>query len=84
MRATIHPGNFECFMDVYAEQLKIARTTHPELYAWSLDEMPKVLERMRLAVARGSFNKDSQAIKATCKVLKIKHTYKDIEKFISL
>lgn len=79
----IHPGNFECFLEVYAEKLKEALKLHPEEYAWPESELPKVLERMRAAIERGTFNKDGHAFKAACKELKIKHTYKAIKEFIS-
>jgi hypothetical protein len=80
----IHPGNFECFLEVYAEKLREALKLHPEQYSWPESELPKVLERMRAAIERGTFNKDGYAFKATCKELKIKHTYKAIQEFISL
>jgi hypothetical protein len=81
---TIHPGNFQCFLDVYREKLLEARKRHPETYAWPDSELDAVFERMTKAIERGSFNKDSHAFKATCKTLKIKHTYKAIKEFISL
>jgi hypothetical protein len=79
----VHPGNFECFMDVYAEKLKESRIKFPGDYAWPDSEFETVLGRMENAVERGSFNKDSHAFKATCKELKIKHTYQAIKEFIS-
>ena len=81
---TIHPGNFECFLEVYAEKLKEARQKYPHDYCWPDSQHDFVLQRMRVAIARGTFNKDSHAFKATCKELKIKHTYKAIQEFISL
>jgi hypothetical protein len=81
---TVHPGNLQCFLEVYAEKLKEALKLYPEDYSWPESELPKVLERMRVAIERGSFNKDGHALKATCKELKIKHTYKAIQEYISL
>ena len=80
----IHPGNFECFFSIYAEKLKEARAKHPEDYNWPESALEIVLGKMRSAIERGTFNKDSHAFKATCKELKIKHTYKAIKEFISL
>lgn len=37
---------------------------------------------MRRAIRKNSFNKDGRAFKATCKRLKIAHTYKAINNFI--
>lgn len=84
MTNTIHPGNLQCFIDVYKEKLFEARKADPETYSWPESEFPLVFERMTKAIERGSFNKDSYAFKATCKALKIKHTYKAIQEFISL
>ena len=81
---TIHQGNFECFMEIYAEKLKEARVKYPHDYCWPDSQFDAVIERMKAGVARGHFNKDSHAFKATCKELKIKHTYKAIQEFISL
>lgn len=79
----IHPGNFECFMDEYAKQLRVSIEVNPQDYAWSVAEFDTVLARMRLAIERGSFNKDTPAFKRTCKALGIKHTYTAIREFIS-
>lgn len=80
----IHPGNFQCFLDIYKENLIKEVQNNPNEYAWSLDQLETVFSRMSSAIERGSFNKDSKAFKNTCKELKIKHTYKDIENFICL
>lgn len=39
-------------------------------------------ERVAFSILDQSFNKDSAAIKATCKALKIKHTYKAIQAYL--
>lgn len=80
----IHSGNFECFIDVYTEKLKQARIKYPNNYQWPDSEFNTVIARMRTAIEKGSFNKDSHAFKMTCKELKIKHTYTAIKEFISL
>jgi hypothetical protein len=80
----IHPGNLQCFLDCYRENLKIALELFPEEYHWSFKDFDSVILKMNAAIERGSFNKDSRAIKATCKQLKINHTYKAIKEFISL
>ena len=55
----------------------------PELYASPVGAVPAVVARLRAAIEKaGSFNainKDSPAIKATCKTLGIKHTYKALD-----
>lgn len=80
----IHTGNFQCFMEVYRENLIKAHNESPQDYAWSLADLDLVIERMTRAIEKGSYNKDSVAFKKTCKELGIKHTYKDIDSFICL
>jgi hypothetical protein len=74
--------NKELFKKTYAEQLKINHAKYPEIYAWPIEEFEQVLSRMYASIERGNFNKDSHSFKATCKALKIKHTYRDIECFL--
>ena len=80
----IHPGNFECFMDVYREQVIESHKANPEYYDWPIEDLDRVLGRMRFAIEKNSFNKDSDSFKRTCKQLGIKHTYTAIREFISL
>lgn len=84
MEKPIHSGNFDCFMDVYVEKLKEALVLYPQDYSWPESALPVVVEKMRAAIEKGTFNKDGHAFKATCKQLKIKHTYKAIQEFIKL
>ena len=84
MKTIIHPGNLQCFLEVYEESLKEARLKHPNDYQWPDSEFEKVMDRMRTSIERGTFNKDSHAFKITCKKLNIKHTYTAIREFISL
>lgn len=84
MEKPIHSGNFECFMEVYAEKLKEALKLYPDQYFWPESLFPEVVKKMRLAIERGTFNKDGHAFKATCKALKINYTYKAINEFIRL
>jgi hypothetical protein len=81
---TTHPGNLQCFLDVYKENLLKQIRENPQDYAWDVSQFDEVFSRMAKAIERGSFNKDSKAFKATCKELKIKHTYTAIREFISL
>lgn len=69
------------FFAEYSKQLTLAMQECPTDYAWGMDKLPGVLERMRLAFMTFSFNKDSRAIKMTCKALGINHTYKAIRHF---
>jgi len=72
----------DIFMEEYETQLCKAVVEHPDEYMYDVAEVPAVLGRMRVAIERNSFNKDSRAIRATCKTLGIKHTYQGIRSFL--
>ena len=75
-------SNRYTFLAEYRKQLEIAVTTHPEEYGWPLSELETVAARMSAAIERGSYNKDSRAIRATCKTLGIRHSYIAIGAFL--
>lgn len=66
--------NFEKFMAVYETELKKAVVKYPEEYVYPLAFVPTVVKRMQVSFEKGTYNKDSRAIKATCKAFGIKHT----------
>ena len=70
------------FIGIYEKALEEAVASYPGEYSYPLRLVPAVVNNMRQAIKRGSYNKDSRAIKATCKILKLKHTYKDIAQFL--
>lgn len=74
--------NRDKFKMTYQKNLSICREKHPDVYAWSLSELETVWLKMCHAIDKGSFNKDSHAFKMTCKELRIKHTYRDIETYL--
>ena len=74
--------NLRQWNDEYANQLRQSVTQNYGLYAYDLSEVPAVAGRMAVAFERGSYNKDSHAIRATCHAFKIKHTYKAIDAFL--
>lgn len=73
--------NKEYFIQLYEEELARSIKEHPDKYFWPISELPAVVARMKVAFEKGSFNKDSLAIKSVCKRLNIKHTYTDIGAF---
>ena len=73
--------NLEKFLTEYKTQLE--KNYNPERYSWPITELENVYGKMRKAIIEGTFSKDSDAIKLTCKHLNIKHTYKAIKEFIS-
>lgn len=76
-------SNRQFFKTIYMIELKKSHEQKPGRYAWPEGELMEVFGRMCTAIDKGSFNKDSDAFKRTCKVLGIKHTYRDIESFIN-
>lgn len=72
------------FGDLYLEKLTVAVQSHPEEYHYGVEQVPNVHQRMMDAVYKGTFNKDSKAIKDTCKDLGIKHTYTAIREYLGL
>lgn len=72
----------DAFMAIYEEELVNAVRNNPKEYCWPIEQAPQVATRMKAAILSSSYNKDGQAFKATCRRLKIKHTYRDIETFI--
>lgn len=74
--------NFEVFMAEYENQLKLAVAQFPAEYVYPASEVPAVAARMGAAFKNRSYNKDSRAIKMTCKLLGVKHTYSAINSFL--
>ncbi len=71
------------WMAEYEKQLLLAVEKFPKEYGFGPEMVSEVAGRMRRAFCAGTFDKDGRAIKATCKALGIKHTYKAIKEFIS-
>ena len=75
-------SNFDTFIQVYAEQLEKAVTNYPNEYFWPVANVPTVVQKMADALKTKTYNKDGRAIKATCKILGIKHTYTAINAYL--
>lgn len=67
---------------VYEQELLKAVQIHPEEYAYGAAGVPAVVDKMLVAFARGSFNKEGRAVRQTCKALGIKHTYQEITRWL--
>lgn len=65
----------------YADELRRAMREHPDEYVSTVPFIT-LYTRMLGAFDRGTYNKDSRAIRATCRRLGINHTYKAINEFI--
>lgn len=76
-------SNFDTFAQTYTEQLEKAVLKYPEEYVWPVENVPTVAAKMIQAFRARTYNKDSRAVKATCKILKIKHTYTAINEYLA-
>lgn len=62
----------EAFRAAYMLELARQHNAHPESYAWPIETLPEIVDKMIAALERGSANIDSPAIKAACRMCKIK------------
>lgn len=74
--------NLDKFVTEYEKQLTFAIMKYPNEYTYPVADVPVVVSRMRNAFVNKTYNKDGRAIKATCKSLGIKYTYKGINDYI--
>ena len=73
-------NNVDRWNSVYRAELAKAMESHPDEYMPGIDA-EIVANRMIAAFERGTYNKDSRAIRATCRHFGIKHTYAAINAF---
>jgi hypothetical protein len=74
----------EAFIVVYHDKLVECVQTMPDEYAYKVEDVPKVVEKMKKAFVADSYNiQGSPAIRKTCKALGISYTRKAIKAFIS-
>ncbi|GMV81451.1 MAG: hypothetical protein AMXMBFR7_26350 [Planctomycetota bacterium] len=71
------------WMAAYEKHLTDCVREMPGDYAFGVDRVPVIAERMRAAFRDRSYHHDGPAIKRTCKQFGIKNTYKAIEAFLS-
>lgn len=72
------------WMSRYEIELVRLREENPGKYLWPASQLPDVLDRMRRSFERGPghYNKDSHAIRATCKHFGIPPTFTAIDRFL--
>lgn len=75
-------SNLDLFLSTYRKHLKQTRSEYPTEYAWPESMFEDVYSRMAEALEKGTYNKDGRALKATCKELGVKHTYKAINEYL--
>lgn len=72
----------ETFCAAWEKHFRAQVVAHPEQYAAHPKQYAWLIVRMRTAIARGSYNKDSASFRLACKELGIKHTYKAITSYL--
>jgi len=72
----------DTFMTVFRQKLAALHAQDPKAYWWPIEKLDDVCGRMRNAFLNCTYNNDGAAIKATCKELGIKSTYKAINAYI--
>jgi 2'-5' RNA ligase len=71
------------FQEVYERTLRAAHKQFPERYKWPIEQVPAVAQRMAEAMAKGTANMDSPAIKAALRELGVKQTRKAANEFFA-
>jgi hypothetical protein len=75
----VNRAKFFDFVDTYGQFLAANMLANPSDYMGTFES---TFRAMQNSILKGTFNKDSESFKQTCKALKIKHTYKAIDEFI--
>lgn len=78
-------ANIRRFTELYIDALTAAVRDYPNEYQWpvkSESEIYRVAQKMIPGLISGGANKDSRAVKAVCKQLGIRHTYKAIREYM--
>lgn len=72
----------DTLMAVYESELREEMLRHPEMYRYTLAQLPEYLPRFRQGFLDGNLSIGSPTIRRTCKRLGIKHTYHAIKNFL--
>lgn len=65
------------FVEIFSQVLKTSMESYPERYSKSYEDTLKAFTE--IAFKNSSYDKNSESIKKTCKILGIKNTYLDID-----
>ena len=83
MGKPVLPERLDIWMKAYSRNLTRAVERYPMKYAYTTNEIPTVLGRMRDAFTRGTYNKESIAIRWTAIDLDIPYTYWGINNWLT-
>lgn len=77
-------SNKDFFKVVLAKCLEYNYSANPSKYAFGLDKLGDVVDRLFASVDNMRFDKNSDSFKQACKLLGIKHTYKAIKEYLAV
>lgn len=83
MRKMTNPAQLERWMFIYSSNLKKAVETRPDLYAWPIENLGTVIDKMRGAFERGDYGIEGLAIKWTAKEIGFKPTRTNINNYLT-
>lgn len=73
----------EIFRSTYLAELKAAIQKMPARFAYGVDKAELVTDRLMECIQNRNYLLTGEALKATCKKLGFKNTYKDIEAYLN-
>lgn len=76
-------ANESFFFLLWSIYLKRCVQTNPEQYAYSINNIEPILQRMNKAVITRAYNKDGDALRLTCKALGFRNTYTAINEYLA-
>lgn len=75
--------SYNTFCAVYREELARLVEERPSAYAYGIERVTEVADKICAAIKNGSFSHDGLAFRATCKRLQIKYTRKAILEYVN-
>ena len=75
--------NYDKFLAIYTRELSKDVLAHPDQFGFEQAQVPAVALKMTTSLAKGTANKDSNAIRRTCRELGVGYTYKEIFRFLN-
>lgn len=71
------------FLEKYRDSLASYRMKFPERYAWPLEQLEEIVERIGKAIDDGTYNVTARAARAACRALGIRESRVALETFLT-
>jgi hypothetical protein len=75
--------NLEIFKATFRESLRESYSKRPQMYAWSITDIDRILQNFNKAIEIKGFDKNGPSAKATFKKLGIKNTWAAFDAYIN-